>query len=151
MKRNITLVAVVLVIVLFLVAISFFVKKEPENVGGSKGEETAPRQFTVPAKTSGSANGSGFSIYSIAITAQGFDPHEVVVRRGGFAQFDITNATGAPVDVKADVIGLYIPSVQPSEKTGISLEASKNAEIEVVCYKLCPEGVKLLGRFIIQE
>lgn len=152
MSKKITLVVVVLVVVVILTGISLLVPREkPEEGTQVQDRQQAPvREFTKPAVTIPSTKDSSLSIYPLTITAEGFNPHEVVLRRGDFAQFNIANATNIPVDIKADVIGLYVPSVQPNGKATVSLDASKNAEIEVVCDKFCPDGVKLLGKFIIQ-
>ncbi len=152
MSKKITLVLVVLIVVIILAGISLLVPREKPEEGTQIQEQQQPpaREFTKPMVIIPSTKDSSLSIYPLAITAEGFNPHEVVLPRGDFAQFNITNATNVPVDIKADVIGLYVPPVQPNGKATVSLDASKNAEIEVVCDKFCPDGVKLLGKFIIQ-
>jgi len=116
--------------------------------GGTKNEKL---DFTPPLKTITLKENATLNEYLINITENGFEPQNIVIKRGNVAQLDIINTNNYPVDIKINNAGLYIPFLKTGVKTIISFDASKEGNFEVVCDKYCPPGIKLLGKLFIES
>lgn len=109
------------------------------------------KELSKPVETLPSDNkGTQLNIYNLTITAKEFTPPELVVKKGTIVQLNVSNKTNSSIDVLSQNLGLQISPLAAGTTINISIDASKEGNFELVCDTLCPAGIKLLGKLVIQ-
>lgn len=159
-----TIVIGVVILVLVLLAIVLFSSQSTQPLSKDVAiaptlETTTPqniptkvlKELSTPVETlSSNSKGIQLNIYNILVTEKGFSAPELVVKKGTIVQLNMINKTTSPIDVSSQTLGLGLPSIASGTTATISIDASKEGNFEITCDELCPRGVKLLGKLVIQ-
>lgn len=103
---------------------------------------------TTPVSSAPTPAGNGtFGEYLIAVTAEGFQPNSIVVKKGDVAKLLIT-ATDAPYDFLLEGYGNYL-AIPRGETKKVSFMPDTVGTFLFSCRDFCPSGKKIGGTFIV--
>jgi len=120
---------------------------------------SSPKQFapevpkaapeTKPQTEAPAAPGSSnkFNSYAITISASGFNPDMISVKKGTTVQLKL-KAQGGTYDASIPYLGLY-QKINPGEEKMITVTINTPGTYLIECRDFCPAGKKIKGELVV--